>query len=208
MNGSGLPHGVFPRILTILALFLVIAIVSPLAPSTAQEVGDDGTEEIEELDSFDDFEIVEADPEPGLPELAGRMHPALVHFPIGWITLVLLLDLLTFVLGRRELETAGLWVLAFGVLAFIPAAASGLLRADTLTVSAGIYYPVELHRNLAFLVLLICLIALVTRFKSRKNLTGAVQWAYLAMMVAAAGLIGFVGHLGGKMVYGENFLPF
>ena len=208
MNGFGLPHGVFPRILTILALFLVIAIASPLAPSTAQEVGDDGTEEIEELDSFDDFEIVEADPEPGVKELAGRMHPALVHFPIGWITLVLLLDLLTFVLGRRELEAAGLWVLAFGVLAFIPAAVTGLLRADSLTVSAGIYYPVELHRNLAFLVLLICLIALVTRFRARKNLTGVVQWLYLAMMVAAAGLIGFVGHLGGKMVYGENFLPF
>jgi uncharacterized membrane protein len=196
------------RTLSLIALLLALLFVFPVVPSAAQETVDNGTEEIEELESFDDFEIVEADPVPGPAELAGRMHPAMVHFPIGWITLVLLLDLLALVLGRRELEAAGLWALGLGVLAFAPAIASGLLRADSLTVSAGIYYPVELHRNLAFLVLLICLAALLTRIKGRKNLTGAVKWVYLALMVAAAGLIGFVGHLGGKMVYGENFLPF
>jgi uncharacterized membrane protein len=193
---------------TLFQCILVVAFALFSVPAVAQDAADSGTEEIEELDSFEDFEIVEAEPSPGLPELAGRMHPALVHFPIGWITLVLLLDLLTIFLGRRELESAGLWALFLGVLAFIPAATTGLLRANYLTVSAGIYHPVELHRNLAFLVLLICLVALVLRFKSRKSFTGTVRWTYLALMTAAAGLIGFVGHLGGKMVYGENFLPF
>lgn len=208
MNEQGWLHNVFPRVSLLLILVLVAVLLPPAAPVGAQNARDDGTEEIEELDSFEDFEIVEADTAPGLPELAGRLHPALVHFPIGWITLVLLLDLLALVLGRRELEQAGLWVLALGVLAFLPAVATGLLRAGTLTVSAGIYYPVETHRNLAFLVLFICLVALATRFRARKNFTGTVRWVYLAMMAAAAGLIGFVGHLGGKMVYGENFLPF
>lgn len=198
-----LPRVFFPSI-----LFLVAALALSAAPSVAQETRDSGTGKIEEAESVDDFEIVEADPAPGLPELAGRMHPALVHFPIGWITLVLLLDLATFVLGRRELESAGLWALTFGVLAFPPAAATGLLLADHTAVAAGVYYPVETHRNLAFLVLLICLIALATRWKARKNVTGAMQWIYLAMITAAAGLIGFVGHLGGKMVFGENYLPF
>ncbi len=208
MNEQGRLHNVFPRVSLLLILVLVAVLLPPAAPVGAQQASDDGTEEIEELESFDDFEIVEADPEPGVAEMAGRLHPALVHFPIGWITLVLLLDLLAFVLGRRELEAAGLWALALGVLAFVPALSTGLLRANSMTVSAGIYYPVETHRNLAFLVLFICLVALATRFRARKNFTGTVRWIYLAMMAAAAGLIGFVGHLGGKMVYGENFLPF
>jgi len=180
----------------------------PITGTAVAQTADGGTEEIEELEDFEDFEIVEADTEPGTPELAGRLHPALVHFPIGVITLVLILELVTVVLGRRELEPAGLWVLAFGVLSLIPAAVSGLLRADSMTVSAGIYYPVELHRNLAFLVLFLCLVALAIRFKARNNFAGALRWIYLAIMAVAAGLIGFVGHLGGKMVYGENFLPF
>ncbi len=208
MNGPDRPHPLFPRLVSLLILLCAAMLALPAVPSIAQEAADSGTAEIKEADSFVDFEIVEADPSPGLPELAGRMHPALVHFPIGWIALVVLLDLLTIVLGRRELEAAGLWALFLGVLAFIPAAATGLLRAYYLTVSPGIYYPVETHRNLAFLVFLICFAALVLRFKSRKKFTGTVQWVYLALMVTAAGLIGFVGHLGGKMVYGENFLPF
>jgi len=208
MIEPGRLNTLFLRALFLLMLLCVVILVVTALPSMAQTAADNGTEDIEELESFEDFEIVEADTAPGPVELAGRMHPALVHFPIGWITLVLLLDLLTIVLGRRELEPAGLWALGLGVLAFIPAVASGLLRADYLTVSADIYYPVETHRNLALLVLLVCIIALVLRFKSRKNFSGAVQWIYLALMAVAVGLIGFVGHLGGKMVYGENFLPF
>lgn len=208
MSRTDRPNTFSPRVLSLVVLFLVVLFTLAVAPAVAQEVQENGTEEIEELDSFEDFEIVEADLSPGPTELAGRMHPAMVHFPIGWITLVLLLDLLTFVFGRRELEPAGLWALVLGVLAFVPAVATGLLRAGYITVSAGIYHPVETHRNLAFLVLLICLAALAIRWKTRKSLTGVVQWVYLAMIAAAAGLIGFVGHLGGKMVYGENFLPF
>lgn len=208
MSGTDRPTTFYPRALSLIVLFLAVLLALAVAPAVAQEAQENGTEEIEELDSFEDFEIVETDLSPGPAELVGRMHPAMVHFPIGWITLVLLLDLLTLVFGRRELEPAGLWALALGLLAFVPAVATGLLRAGYTTVSAGIYHPVETHRNLAFLVLLICVTALATRWKARKNLTGTVQWVYLAMMAVAAGLIGFVGHLGGKMVYGENFLPF
>jgi len=196
-----------PRVLLILVLLTAALLLAP--PScVAQTVQDSGTEEIEELESFDDFEIVDADPEPGLLDMVGRLHPALVHFPIGWITLVLLFDLLALVLGRRELDTASLWVLGLGLLAFVPAIVTGLLRADSVSVSAGIYYPVAEHRNLAFLVLLIGAAALFTRWKARHNFSGAIRWVYLAMIAAATALIGLVGHLGGKMVYGENFLPF
>ena len=208
MSGTDRPTTFYPRALSLIVLFLAVLLALAVAPAVAQEAQENGTEEIEELDSFEDFEIVETDLSPGPAELVGRMHPAMVHFPIGWITLVLLLDLLTLVFVRRELEPAGLWALALGLLAFVPAVATGLLRAGYTTVSAGIYHPVETHRNLAFLVLLICVTALATRWKARKNLTGTVQWVYLAMMAVAAGLIGFVWHLGGKMVYGENFLPF
>lgn len=193
--------------LAVLSLAFLAGLPAAAPPAAAQSA-DGGTEEVTDFEVLDDFEIVEADASPGLSELAGRMHPAVVHFPIGWITLVLMLDLIAILFGRRELEPAGLWALALGVLAFIPAVATGLLRAGSMTVSAGIYYPVDLHRNLAFAVLFICLCALAVRWRARKAFTGAVRWAYLALMLVAASLIGFVGHLGGKMVYGENFLPF
>jgi len=190
-------------------LILAVALAFPLAPLVAQETAGDGAaEEIEEFEVIDDFEIVETEKALGFSELLGRLHPAMVHFPIGWITLLLLLELATVLLGRRELEPAGRWVLALGILGFLPALATGFLRADQFTVSAGIDSPVFLHRNLALLTLLICVAALALRWKAGKTLGGAMRWAYLTLVAMAVLLIGYVGHLGGKMVYGENFLPF
>jgi len=192
----------------LLVLLLAACFAYPVALLATPGAEDDGVEVIEELDDFDDFEIVEAKPAPEPSELVGRLHPALVHFPIGWIVLVLVLELLTLVFGLSDLERAGHWVLGLGLLAMVPAIASGLLRAGSMTLAAGVYYPVETHRNLAFLAMVVCILALGLRFKVGSMLSGTMRWVYLVLIAVATVLIGLVGHLGGKMVYGENFLPF
>ena len=42
----------------------------------------------------------------------------------------------------------------------------------------------------------------------RNRIEGAVKWIYLGLIFVSASLVGLAGHLGGKMVFGESYLPF
>jgi uncharacterized membrane protein len=150
-------------------------------------------------------------PAPGSPttlDYIGRLHPALVHLPIGFLVLVLLLDLLALAAGREGLGPCGLGGLALAVLAAIPAVVTGLIRAAYLPTDAQTVAQIASHRNLALAATAVAAVALVVRLVRRNRFNGGVRWAYLALVLVAAMLIAAAGHNGGKLVFGESFLPF
>jgi uncharacterized membrane protein len=143
-----------------------------------------------------------------LAEVAARMHPALVHLPIAWLLLLLLLDLLGVGLGREPFRAVGPWVGVLTALSFLPAAVTGLLRQNYPPYDR-IADPLLLtHRNLMLTVAGVTLAAVGLRLARRNRLGGAWRWAYLALVAGAAALVTIAGHLGGKLVFGENYLPF
>jgi uncharacterized membrane protein len=139
--------------------------------------------------------------------VVGRLHSALVHFPIAWLLLLLLVDFVAFGLGREAWRQVGLYVLLGTALSFAPAIIAGFLRADQLPKAADTTTLLVAHRNLALVTAGIFAAALITRLARRNRLAGAWKWGYLALLVAATVAVMWTGHKGGRLVYGTEFLP-
>ena len=145
----------------------------------------------------------------GVLGLIGRLHPSLVHFPIAWLLLVLLVDAGTFFFSRRTWEKAGLLLLSAAAVSFVPAIATGLIRHSTHgETDQESLALILLDRNLMLAAAAACVLAFGIRIWRRKQLAGGIKALYLALIVTACALIALGGHLGGKVVFGPDYLPF
>ncbi|MBI5508811.1 MAG: DUF2231 domain-containing protein [Deltaproteobacteria bacterium] len=167
---------------------------------------------IEDLDAIEDVTAAVAPVRPAdltLPQLFGRMHPALVHMPIGWIVLLLLFELAVIAARRRDLEPAGLYLALAALASTVPAIVSGLLRAGELPADLATQAQILRHRNVMLVVTVILATAVTVRlFHRRPPLSGYWRLLYLGLLLMSTALVALGGHYGGKMVYGEAFLPF
>jgi uncharacterized membrane protein len=142
-----------------------------------------------------------------LGEWIARVHPMVVHMPLAWLLLTLLVDVLTFWRGLAYLERPGFLLLVLTVVSFIPAMTTGFLalqagdESDTLATAL-------LHRNLMIACAVCTVSALVVRITRRSPWTASTRTVYTGLIVAAATLVSVGAHQGGKLVYGADFLPF
>ena len=140
-------------------------------------------------------------------DLISRFHPVLVHLTIGWLFLLLLVDLGTFLGKVQEWRRAGPLLLLATIVSAIPSVITGFLRDDYVT---GFFKQqlVGLHQNVMLAMVGACVLAFIVRIRSRNNLVGGVAAVYLLLVVTAVFLCMVGGHLGAKMVFGPNYLPF
>ena len=143
----------------------------------------------------------------GLFDLMGRLHPALVHFPIAWLVGLALVDFVGLILKRATWQRAGIFVLAGTVLSLVPTAATGLLRAAHMEFDANLRALLVVHRTLNLVVAGLLLVALALRLARRNRLDGWWRRAYLVVVFAATGVVLVAADFGGRMVYGPNYLP-
>jgi uncharacterized membrane protein len=143
----------------------------------------------------------------GLSDLIGRLHPALVHFPIAWLVALALVDFVGLVLKREAWQRAGIFVLAGTVLSLVPTAATGLLRAAHMPSDAAVHALLVTHRGLNFAVAGLVVAAFVIRLLRRDRLQGPSRVVYLTLVFAATALVLVAADFGGRMVYGPDYLP-
>ncbi len=139
--------------------------------------------------------------------IIGRLHPLIVHFPIGWFMLLLLVEGVALIRDSATLRDLGFPLLGLTILATLPAVTTGLLDAATDLDEA----PAAIllwHRNLNIGFSLLLIIAAILRWASRPRLLGSRKLAYIGLLLVAGGLLFTAGHFGGEMVYGEDYLPF
>ncbi|RIV71543.1 c-type cytochrome domain-containing protein [Flagellimonas aequoris] len=126
----------------------------------------------------------------------GRLHPLLVHLPIGFLTLALLVE---WFMGKNQGKSQVkviMFVLVLGALSSIVAALCGWFLANS-----GGYENNTLawHR---WLGTSICLLAIVAPFakhyKQKKS--------YRFILVAIGALLFAVGHFGGSLTHGSDYL--
>lgn len=135
-----------------------------------------------------------------LPE---PLHPAVVHFPIALTLVALLFE----VLGRhprlRALASGGLLLVVLAALGAIVAVLSGNLAHDAAVVPAAARDLVESHEGLGESVMwgLLALAAIRVVLAAKEWYEGWRPWAFILLLLVAAGAVGYNGHLGGKLVF-------
>ena len=138
-----------------------------------------------------------------------HLHPAAVHFPVAWSLLWLLAEVAG-AFGLGGLAAAARPLAWLTVASFVPAVVSGLLHVDELPQDPESLHPAILHRNIMYAALAAAsLLALVGEAWARRGRpAGWRRGAFVVALSAQAAAIAIGAHLGGKLVYGDSYLPF
>jgi uncharacterized membrane protein/mono/diheme cytochrome c family protein len=134
-----------------------------------------------------------------LSEFIGRIHPALVHFPI-----VLLLTAVAFEwLGRwkryRKLKKSIKFLLTSGFIAALAACLTGLLHEQSGEFDA---HQTSFHQWLGIAVTVLAFIALLLRGRKEQEL----RVGYVGTLVSLTIVVILAGHAGAEITYGKGFL--
>jgi uncharacterized membrane protein len=139
-------------------------------------------------------------------ELISRLHPVAVHFPIALIVTAAGAEWWKTLRRRERLSGTGLACCTVAAIGGLVAAASGWLNAETQSHAASLADDINLHRWIGLCGALLATLAASTGHWSvrRESIVGS-RW-YLLLLTAACLAIGGAGHLGGSLVYGDDYL--
>lgn len=131
----------------------------------------------------------------------GRFHPLVVHLPIGFLFLALILDVISSIVFKdsSKMGKAVSFAYMFGGISGLMAVATGWLLAGGGGYSDG---SVDWHRWMGVFVTLLAFLAWLLK-SERLNFPVRVYHANTIMLVTA---LFFTGHLGGNLTHGSNYL--
>ncbi|WP_299547290.1 DUF1592 domain-containing protein [Seonamhaeicola sp.] len=132
----------------------------------------------------------------------GNFHPLILHVPIGALIGVLVLEIVSLVSPKLDLESAGKVLLWFTAISFIPAAVFGFFLA-----SSGGYNDqiLSYHKWLGWITAFICVWLLVYRLWAYGQSKLYVQ-VYRGVLLVNVILLSVAGHYGGTLTHGSNYL--
>ena len=135
--------------------------------------------------------------------LIGRLHPVLVHFPIGLVLIAAVAEVVAMTTGLWEWRAVAVTNLRAGAAFAIGAAIAGW----RLAASAGIEATssLEWHRWLGTIAAVAVFAAALATAGARGRSRFAL-WVYRIALFWAAALVAVTGHLGGLLVWGADFL--
>lgn len=138
--------------------------------------------------------------------LLGRLHPAIVHFPLAGLPLALLGFLVWMATGREAFVRADVPPLFVGTLAAVGAVVTGNIAHDAMRFSESLHVVVERHQLVSTTVMVIAICLSALRLWRWNGLTGGWRWTYGCGLLIASGLLGYTGYLGGSLVFGPDHL--
>jgi uncharacterized membrane protein len=135
--------------------------------------------------------------------LIGRLHPVLVHFPIGLVFIAAVAEMVAMTTGRGDWRAVAVANVRAGAVFAIGATIAGWRLAS----SAGIETTssLEWHRWLGTITAVAVLGAAMATAGARGHSPFA-AWVYRITLFWAAALVTVTGHLGGLLVWGADFL--
>ncbi|WP_422083781.1 DUF1549 domain-containing protein [Ulvibacterium sp.] len=138
----------------------------------------------------------------GVFQVLGRLHPLIVHFPIGLLVVALFLEWLT-LKGRRPGLREGInWMIFIGAFFAVLATILGWLLRMFDDYSGEL---VQIHQNLGILTAVLSVIA---AFLLRQTVSGKLKsyLAYRFVLTLSVIFLSVTGHLGASLTHGEDFL--
>jgi len=135
--------------------------------------------------------------------LLGRLHPLLVHFPIGLVMLAAVAEAGATLTKDRRWRTIALSNVRAGAALAVLAAVAGWRLASAPGMEASAL--LESHRW--FGATATCAAVAAALASARADcMTRLEVWIYRISLFAAAALVALTGHLGGALVWGADFL--
>lgn len=144
----------------------------------------------------------------------GRVHPILVHFPVALILAAAAFELFWLFNRKRRLKAGdrravspvAFSCLALGALMSVIAAGSGWVNADVEPHGSELALTISWHRWLGIAAASLAVIALLLALAARVTKDRAAAALFRLTLLAGAAIVSITGHLGGTLVYGDDYL--
>ncbi len=135
-------------------------------------------------------------------QLLGRLHPLIVHFPIGLLVVALFLEVLTLKGKRPGLREGINWMIYLGAFFAVLATVLGWLLRTFDDYSGEL---VQLHQNLGIIT---AVLGAITALLLQQTLSGKLKsyMAYRSVLLLSVISLSVTGHLGASLTHGEDFL--
>ena len=137
-----------------------------------------------------------------LGQVLGRLHPALVHFPVALVLVALVAEILC--ITRREGRYADIarFMIVAAAWISIPAAVTGFIRADGMEFDAAQQQLFQVHRvaGIATPVLVFLCAGLAEGVRRSGQIWELIL--YRVVLVLAAASTAVAGYVGGEIVFG------
>jgi uncharacterized membrane protein len=140
-----------------------------------------------------------------MTQMIGRLHPLLVHLPIGILLLAAVFEILACFKPYRKLGNSVPVMLLFGAVSSTLSVVTGLSLADSGAYDDRI---VEIHKITGIITAIFSWIILFTRasiislFKQKRKRRVVRTFMFIPLIA----LISITGHMGGTLTHGENYL--
>jgi uncharacterized membrane protein len=136
-------------------------------------------------------------------ELLGRLHPLVVHFPIGVLVTGLFLEILTFGGKRPELRPGIRWLVFIGAFTSVLSALFGLMLAYSGNYPAS---TLDYHRITGLVTVILAIISAVLLRRAEISGNRKDLGLYRAVLAATVILLTVSGHFGATLTHGSNYL--
>lgn len=135
-----------------------------------------------------------------------QLHGAITHFPIALLVLAMPIELGAFLLRnapekQRSWRQVSLLLLGVAFVTSLPALLTGYLTGQTF---ARLPAEFQTHWMLAAVSTVATGLAFLWRVMARDQLRQGPRVSSLALIVIGAAAVAWTGHLGGKMVFGDE----
>ncbi len=146
-----------------------------------------------------------AEPATGLRFLGwlGRLHPALVHFPIALLLAAALAELLRMLGGAPWLASAARFCIQIGCAGALVAGATGWFSTEYGTQAGR---DIGWHRWLACATIALSIVLLALSELAHRRAGAGPSKRYRLVLFATVVLVGVTGHFGGMLVHGSDYL--
>lgn len=152
--------------------------------------------------------LADAEGAPVILRLLGRLHPAVVHFPIALLTVAAILETWQVMRRRHEFSAATPVCIALGTLSALAAALFGWFlddfdhgRPEVALLDVANWTLVDWHKWVGVVGSAFAIICALLLVAAPRALTSVRLLLFLT-----AGLVGITGYLGGDLVFGKNHL--
>ncbi len=140
-----------------------------------------------------------------ITDFFGRLHPLLVHLPIGILFIAGIFEFLSYFVRYKKLRQAVQPALFWGALFSIMAALSGYFLSQEGGYDDSL---LSLHRNTGIATAIIATLlyflrkSAVTYFQDK----GKRKLVRIFLFIPLIGVLSLAGHLGGSLTHGEDYL--